>query len=1308
MQWEAYRNLSGLAKIDPAKQVQVLTLCLSRETIAVVHNLGLSDEQMKDVAQIITAMRRYVDGHVNETVERRNFRRRVQQPGESFDDFLISLRELAKTCKFCSEACMQKSIRDQIIEGLSDGDTIEDLLQESELSLAATITKCQSREAAKKHRVDITTQGTDTVAALRKPQEPMSQVKACPGCGGPHHRGGRSQCPAFAQNCSYCHKVGHFAKVCRGKSLRQAASNTPSQASANAIRVQHQLDNHIQLYNVTEEKSEAAPTIRVNISSSSGMKQVEVLPDSGADISAAGQGILRILGQHVDNLLPSSINPRAVNGSCMTPIGKVPVRLQLEGRSYDDDLHIYPGVTGALISWKAAKGLGILPAHYPQPEQKIQGSTRQPKVQTTGLQGNTHSVIAEELMLEFSSVFDGEVTAMEGETFAIALMEGAKPFCVKTPRTVPFAYRDKLKKELDQLQQQGIITPVTEPTEWCSPIVVTPKKGTERIRLCVDLSKLNRYVRREKYISPTPAEAVADIAAEEAKFFTVLDAKKGYHQCLLEEASQLMTTFITPFGRFKYCRAPYGLSSIAEHYNRRMADAFQGLTGFRRIVDDIIIYDKDEATHKEHVRQFLKRCQDKKITLNREKCKFYQTEVAFAGFHLSTKGYRIDPAITNAITKFPSPTTRTDLKSFFGLANQLAAGTDKIAELLEPLRPLLSSKNEFVWSTTHEQALSKAKQHLASTPTLAFFDMAKLTRICTDASRQGVGFVLQQQSPKGQWTLVQAGSRFLSSAESRYAIIELELLAVAWAVSKCNVFLMGLQHFQIVTDHNPLIPILNSHRLDEIENPRLQRLRTKLMAYNFTAVWCKGATNCAPDALSRHPTGNPDQADLLAECEDDRTPEMTLADIRAIESKGSQESVRVQEVRECAQKDDEYQQLKRMILEGFPDHRGQLPDGCKQYWQARYHLTLDNDLIVYGCRLLIPAALRKGVLAQLHKAHQGIVQTKERARLSIYWPGINNDIENMIAACVVCQDHLPSQCKEPMVAKPRPARPFQETAADLCYYAGRQYLIWVDCYTDWPIIVSMGKDTTAKHLTTAFTKIFAQTAVPDVLWTDRGPQFMAHQFQSFAKQWGFRHYTSTPYYPQSNGKAEATVKSMKKIIRTAWNGRQLDEETLCQALLQYRNTPTRKDGLSPAQKLYGCPLQDMLPVHNNSFAPEWQHKVEEAEQSAQAAQEAATKYYNSSAHNLPDITVGSHVAVQHPKTKLWDTYGVVIHIGPSRQYHVQTGKDKILIRNRRFLRRRVPASIPIRTSVERQPMPPRRSLRARKPVNRLIEDPAWA
>ena len=178
-----------------------------------------------------------------------------------------------------------------------------------------------------------------------------------------------------------------------------------------------------------------------------------------------------------------------------------------------------------------------------------------------------------------------------------------------------------------------------------APIVVTPKQGTDHIRVCVDLSRLNHYVCREKHQSPTLAEAVADIA-EEARFFTVLDAKKGYHQCLMDDASQLLTTFTTPFGRFKYCRAPYGLSSFAEHYNRRMAEAFEGLTGFRRIVDDTVIYDKDKTTHMEHVRQFLQRCQDKRIALNIDKCKFCQTEVTFAGFQLSAKGYRVDATIT--------------------------------------------------------------------------------------------------------------------------------------------------------------------------------------------------------------------------------------------------------------------------------------------------------------------------------------------------------------------------------------------------------------------------------------------------------------------------------------------------------------------------------------------------------------------------------------------------------------------------------------------------------------------------------------
>ena len=1330
-QWESYCSLSGLDEEDPSKQVKALMLCFSRETLAVVQNLGLTDDDMKRTQTIIDAIRRYVDGHINETVERRNFRRRVQQPGEPFNDFLIALRELVKTCKFCSEACAQKSMRDQIIEGLRDGDTVEDLLQESGLTLANTIAKCQSREAAKKHRFNITVPEAETVAALRRPHQVSHQgsTESCPGCGASMHRGGRRQCPAYNQVCLNCHKLGHFARVCRGKqSQPRTSTNTasPRHPSTNTIRVQaqtSQVQGQIQLYNMKDNATESAPTITVSISSSTGTKSVDVLPDSGADISAAGQEFMKHLGQHRDNLVPSAVTPRTVNGSCMKPWGKIPVTIQLGNQIYREDIHIYPGIAGALISWKAAKGLGILPPHYPYPQTNYRdnGGVSQPGVKTTTV-GNQVQGTMEGLVQEFPSVFDGQIRSMEGETFHIYLVEEAIPFCVKAPRSVPFAYREKLKAELQLLQEQGIIIPVVEATEWCAPIVVTPKKGTDRIRMCVDLSRLNRYVRRERYQSPTPAEAVADIAAEEAKYFTVLDAMKGYHQCPLDEESQVLTTFITPFGRFKYLRAPYGLSSIAEHYNRRMAEAFEGLSGFRRVVDDIVIFDKDKGSHKEHVRQFIQRCNDRKISINIDKVKYCQSKVTFAGFQLSTNGYQVDSTITEAISRFPTPANRTDLRSFCGLVNQLTSGTNVIAELISPLRPLLSTKNDFVWSHNHAEAFSKIKEHLVTSPVLAFFDLSKPTRICTDASRQGLGFVLQQQSTQGEWTLVQAGSRFLSNAESRYAIIELELLAVTWAILKCKMFLEGLQHFRVITDHNPLIPILNSHRLDEIENPRLQRLRTRLMAFNFTAEWCKGTKNQAPDALSRNPVGEHTPTEALAEQDDDNRPELSISEIRAVWDEGKQESARMQNLRTYAEQDMEYQQLKEVILKGFPDHKKALQDSCKQYWHVRHHLTLDEDLIVNGCRLVIPVGMRREVLNQLHEAHQGVVRTKQRAKLTVYWPGLDNDIDNLVSACNQCQNYLPSNVKEPIILKPKPAYPFQEIAADFCHHAGRNYLIIIDCYSDWPTIIPMGCNTTTSHLITAVRTLFSQTAVPDVFWSDGGPQFTARKFQCFAEKWGFIHRTSTPYYPKSNGKAESAVKSMKKIIRVAWNGTYLSEEKLCKALLQYRNTPSRKDGLSPAQKLYGRPVQDTLPAHHRSFAPEWQRSIEEAEKQAFTTRETTREYYNATASPLPEIQVGSNVAVQNPRTKLWDTYGVVTAIRPHRKYHVKTKNGTMLIRNRHFLRRRVPASIPEGIPVATQPMssqsaaiphpaeepiPQRRSSRIRKPPQRLLEDPTW-
>lgn len=167
-------------------------------------------------------------------------------------------------------------------------------------------------------------------------------------------------------------------------------------------------------------------------------------------------------------------------------------------------------------------------------------------------------------------------------------------------------------------------------------------------------------------------------------------------------------------------------------------------------------------------------------------------------------------------------------------------------------------------------------------------------------------------------------------------------------------------------------------------------------------------------------------------------------------------------MRECANLDEEYQQLKRVILCGFPRHPGALVEPCRCYWSMRQHLSINDDLIVCGCWLLIPAAMRREVLLKLHESHQGSVHTKQRARMVVYWPGIDHDIDNVVLSCKKCQ---PANCKEPIIAKPLPPRPFQEVAGE---------------FSDRPDIIPMGQDTVAAKLVSVMRQSFCRTGVPDV------------------------------------------------------------------------------------------------------------------------------------------------------------------------------------------------------------------------------------
>ena len=159
----------------------------------------------------------------------------------------------------------------------------------------------------------------------------------------------------------------------------------------------------------------------------------------------------------------------------------------------------------------------------------------------------------------------------------------------------------------------------------------------------MDLSKLNKFVKRERYQSPTPHEAVADIAASQAEYFIKFDALSGYWQCPLSNESQHLTNCITPFGRYMFQRAPFRICSNSEYYNKRMNQAMAGNIHVRKIVDDVIAIDSNYTSHVRHVRSILQICVEKEIPLKREKFVFAQKEATFCGYVVSGNRYCIHP-----------------------------------------------------------------------------------------------------------------------------------------------------------------------------------------------------------------------------------------------------------------------------------------------------------------------------------------------------------------------------------------------------------------------------------------------------------------------------------------------------------------------------------------------------------------------------------------------------------------------------------------------------------------------------------------
>ena len=820
------------------------------------------------------------------------------------------------------------------------------------------------------------------------------------------------------------------------------------------------------------------------------------------------------------------------------------------------------------------------------------------------------------------------------------------------------------------MEEAGIIKSVSEPTDWCAPMVPVPKSGGS-VRITVDFKHLNKCVKREIYPIPTVEQLTAELAG--SSLYSKLDASSGFYQLPLDQESQLLTTFITPFGRKAFQRLPMGINLAPECFQRKMQEMLTGLSGVIVYMDDIVVYG-DEHTHDERLQAVLGRIESSGLKLNKAKCEFRKDSINFLGQRISSRGVEPDPDKLTAVQQLKAPRDEHELRSLLGTINYLGKFVPQIQSRLKPLNDLLKKDVTWLWTHDQQRALDDVKQMLTSAPVLAFYDPSRETVVSTDASSYGIGGCVMQRQDDSKLRPVAFCSRTMTPCEQRYAQIEKELLAAVWTCERMHMLLSGLPQFRLELDHKPLVPLINSKCLTDTPM-RCQRLLMRLMRYNPVAVYVPGKQLVVPDYLSRHPCQDADSAAVVLERDVTDYVSGVLSSLPLTDP-------RLEEIRACQEEDDDIRRVIQQTLHGWMEG----PRGLNDYFSVRHDLSVvhlsSGPLLMYRNRLVIPASIRSEMLNKLHNdGHFGLSKCRQRADQSVWWPGISDDLKRHVGQCQFCQLHSPHQHRETLIPTPVPLSVWNHIACDICHHHGHDYLVTIDLlsrYLEIQRLPSLTSSTVVERLKT----LFARHGIPDIVTSDGGTQFTSQLFQDLSNQYGFQHRVTDPHTPSANGAAERAVRTAKWILR------QRDPHL---ALLNYRSTPVEATGVSPARLLFGRELQTRLPRLRAAISGK-SETLEAARRKDGENKRRYQEYFNRrhGARDLQPLQPGDAVRVRTSADLDWRERAQVRDRVGVRSYIVSSeDTGRLLRRNRRDLRPAPSTSLPCREESVPTPLSPR-------------------
>ena len=297
-------------------------------------------------------------------------------------------------------------------------------------------------------------------------------------------------------------------------------------------------------------------------------------------------------------------------------------------------------------------------------------------------------------------------------------------------------------KKLDEFLEQGIIVPVEEPTDWVSSLAYS-QKANGKLRVFLDPRDVNKAIKRDHYKKPTVEEITHQLAG--SKKFTKVDGTSSYLCIVLDYASSLLTTFNTPWGRYRFVCLPWGLTCAQDIFQQMIDQILECYERAIGIADNVVIHGKDNEEHNQNLHRFMCIPREHGLVFNGEKCEVKQDSVTFFGTVYDTDRAHLDPKKVDAVHQMPPPETPSQLQQFLGMVTYLSPFIPPLSTHNAPLWELLKKYSEFIENTCYQEAFDRIKELVCKDTTLCYFDIWKPVTIQFNASGKGLGAALLQE-----------------------------------------------------------------------------------------------------------------------------------------------------------------------------------------------------------------------------------------------------------------------------------------------------------------------------------------------------------------------------------------------------------------------------------------------------------------------------------------------------------------------------------------------------------------------------------